>query len=133
VSQVPMELAIQKLRGFVTDQDAQIVEVEGNDISIKVSGAHPDFGNRANDRPIPFSVLLKFESFNEDDPRKRSTKTRVHAVLAPIRGRDRRKADLSERANLVLNSLKSYLMAAEEDENRGKSGQLLRAATESGR
>ena len=133
VSQVPMELAIQKLRGFVSDQDAQIVEVEGNDISIKVSGAHPDFGNRANDRPVPFNVLLQFESFNEDDPKKRSTKTRIKIVLSPIRGRDRRKSDLSERANLVLNSLKSYMMATEENEKGAKASQLLRAATESGR
>lgn len=133
VSQVPMELAIQKLRGFVSDQDAQIVEVEDNDISIKVSGAHPDFGNRANDRPVPFNVLLQFESFNEDDPKKRSTKTRIKVVLSPIRGRDRRKTDLSERANLVLNSLKSYLMATEENEKSAKASQLLRAATESGR
>lgn len=133
VSQVPIELAIQKLRGFVTDQDAQIVEVEENDISIKVNGNNPEFGKRATDRPVPFNVLMQFESFMDEDPKKRSTKTRVKVVISPIRSRDRRKVDLSERAKLIMNSLKSYLMASAEDEKKDQSGQIQPAATESGR
>lgn len=133
ISQVPLELAIQKLKGFVTDQEAQIVEVEDNDISIKVSGQNLNFGKRANDRPVPFNVLLQFSSFVDENLKKRSTKTRIHVVISPIRTRDRRKVDLQERAKLIINSIKSYLMASSEDEGKNKASMLERAATESGR
>lgn len=133
VSQVPIELAIQKLKGFVIDQDAQIVDVEENDISIKVTGTNPDFGKRSGDRPVPFSVLLQFSTFVDENTKKKSTKTRIKVVVTPIRTRDRRLNDLKERANLIINSVKSYLMANAEEEDKNKSGIIERAATESGR
>lgn len=133
ISQVPLELAVQKLRGFVSDQDAQIVEVEGQDISIKVSGSNPDFSKRSSDRPVPFHVLLQFSSVEDDNVKKKSTKTRINVVVTPIRARDRRINDLKERANLIINSIKSYLMASCEDEVKNKAGLVERAATESNR
>ena len=122
ISHVPLELAIQKLKGFVTDQDAQIVDVEGHDISIKVSGTNPNFTKRQSDRPIPFSVLLQFTTLDDENQKKRTTKTLIKVTVTPIRSRDRRANDLSERATLIINSLKSYLMASCEEEAKTKSG-----------
>ena len=133
ISQVPLELAIQKLKGFVTDQDAQIVDVEGHDISIKVSGSNPNFSKRQSDRPVPFSVLLQFSSFVDENLKKKSTKTKIKVTVTPIRSRDRRANDLNERANLIINSIKAYLMASCEEELKNKVGMVERAATQSGR
>lgn len=133
ISQVPLELAIEKLKGFVLDQDAQIVEVEDNDISIKVSGSNPNFGKRSSDRPVPFSVLLQFSDFVDENSRRKSTRTRVEVLVTPIRSRDRRLNDLKERANLIINSIKSYLMATVDDDQQKHPGIIEPAATESGR
>jgi sugar-specific transcriptional regulator TrmB len=70
---------------------------------------------------------------DENAPR-RNARTKIYAAIRPKRHRDRRRGDASERARLVMASIKSYLMAAEEpppapasNGAEGRGAQLLNA------
>jgi diguanylate cyclase (GGDEF)-like protein len=135
VTFVPIEMAVEKLRGFVSDQYAQIVSVENNVIQLRADGHNTKMLRRKSDRPVPFMIslnLTKIEPSSQGDAERRGTsKTKVEIVIHPIRSRDRRRSDLPERAQQLISSLKSYLMAT--DESAHELPMLTPAATESGR
>jgi diguanylate cyclase (GGDEF)-like protein/PAS domain S-box-containing protein len=130
---VPIDMAIEKLKGFVSDQFAQIVSVENNVIQMRADGHSSAPMRRRSDRPIPFMISMNFskmEAFDVDEnSRRATTRTKIEIIIEPIRNRDRRRGDLTDRANQIVRSLKSYLMASDEVE----PPPIARAATESGR
>ena len=54
--------------------------------------------------------------------------TRIEVVIRPRRDRDRRREATVEKARRLLGSLKSYLMAREDDGNGARSSRPLCAA-----
>jgi len=121
VSPVPLWMTIEKLRGFVADHQAKIVNVEGNHVQLLVEDGRPARRRRSSDRPTVFQldVQLTEEQTERRDETTGSTtawvRTRIHVVVIPQKNRDRRQEDVSHRARQVLLSLRSYLMAAEEE------------------
>ena len=133
-SAVPLELAVQKLQGFVADQHAQIINVEGSMVRLRADGHGLGLTRRVSDRPVPFLITLSFSKLSGEEkeiPSIANSNTRIEVTIDPIRNRDRRRADLKTRANQVVKALKSYLMAT--DLNEGELQMLTPAATESGR
>jgi diguanylate cyclase (GGDEF)-like protein len=117
VTLVPMGIAIEKLRGFVADHQAEIVSIEGNDVRLKLGQTGGLFFRRSTDRQVAFVVDLRFEEDKRGDDRKplaNGSQTRIHVTVSPQRNRDRRRADAEERARLLLASFRAYLMATEE-------------------
>ncbi len=118
VTNVPLKVAIEKLRGFVADHEAEIVET-GEDyvrLTISMAGANE---RRRVDRPVPLLIELRFSQgeVQLDMPLGRGCterQARVHVVIRPRRNRDRRLEHLTASAQGVLTSLQSYLMAREQ-------------------
>jgi diguanylate cyclase (GGDEF)-like protein/PAS domain S-box-containing protein len=120
---VPMAIAIEKLRGFVADHDAEVVLSDRNDVRLKV-GDSGSFLRRTTDRQVPFLVDLHFE---EEKPSNAGghaagiARTTIYAAVTPQRSRDRRRAGAAEHARTLLASLRAYLMATEEPIPANKS------------
>lgn len=114
---VPIELAIEKLRGFISDREARILRVTEDEVRLEVS----EIANLKNggSQTMTFVIEIKF-----GQERKAGTNAAglamgeyVHTVanvkIRPKRERDRRRGQVVDRARLLLSSLKSYMMAKE--------------------
>ncbi|MGQ9576615.1 MAG: diguanylate cyclase [Thermoguttaceae bacterium] len=132
LSPVPVPLAVEKLRGFVTDHRARILKIDGNEVELAIDERHRGHLRRVSDRPLSFSIRLQFADEqmarpDSDPPNLAVWRTRVRVCIAPQQGRDRRRGDAAARARDLLVSLRSYLMASEEPA-RAAEGLLGRVA-----
>lgn len=108
---VPVDLAIEKLRGFIADHSAEVINVRENHVSLKLNAICTQGGRRRVDRQIGLRADMTLSEVSIDPKKPLSCKrTNVHLHLQPIRNRDRRSAELSECFRQVISSLKSYLM-----------------------
>ncbi|MDA8743357.1 diguanylate cyclase [Rubripirellula amarantea] len=118
ITPVPVDLAIEKLRGFIADHGAEIISVKENQLAMKVNAYYTKGGRRRADQQIAIQVQLTLSDANVERASSdtRSVKkavvshTNVHVHLTPIRNRDRRNREVSTCFNQVINSLKCYLM-----------------------
>jgi diguanylate cyclase (GGDEF)-like protein/PAS domain S-box-containing protein len=119
VTAVPINMAIEKLRGFIADHHAEIESSTEDQVVLKIEAAQLPLNRRATDRPVPFFIELTFSEKrvairNSKAPEQgKLTRTIVHVTIRPRRSRDRRRRDADQRAAELLMSLKSYLMGHE--------------------
>jgi hypothetical protein len=114
---------VQKLRGFIADQEAKIVKTDENELELIVTDGGNGANRRANDRPVTFSIELQLSqqhadrTFTQGQGASTSSyvETRIEVKIRPRRDRDRRREATVEKARRLLGSLKSYLMAREDD------------------
>ena len=112
---VPINFAIEKLGGFISDHNAEVVEAELMRISLEISSNATQSQRRNSDRQQNFRVDVEFEeqtvakSTATDTP---VTVTLVRVTISPTRTRDRR-TSYADLARQIMNSLRSYLMAQE--------------------
>jgi diguanylate cyclase (GGDEF)-like protein/PAS domain S-box-containing protein len=119
--EVPMNVAIEKLRGFVTDQEARITYIRDNRVELEISSEQLAPQRRRADRPDYYKIDLEFSeerlektnSFGLAAGTYAHTEARV--TIRPKRRRNRRRADQPERARRILQRLKAYLMAQESE------------------
>lgn len=112
---VPINFAIDKLGGFISDHDAVVVSAEARRICLEISSAATQSQRRQSDRATPFRVSLEFDErtvAQQNSHEDTSLVTIVTVELTPLRTRDRR-ANTSDQARHIINSLRSYLMAQE--------------------
>ena len=111
---VPIDLAIEKLRGFIADHGAEIVQVTESQLSLKVNGSCTTGGRRRVDHRIALNVLLTLsESVTEVDRDQSAhipSQTKVHVHVTPVRNRNRRSRELKTCIDQLVLSLRSYLM-----------------------
>jgi diguanylate cyclase (GGDEF)-like protein/PAS domain S-box-containing protein len=118
---VPIEVAVQKLRGFIADQNAKILKTDENELELAVTDGSGSFNRRAGDRATTFVIQLKlsqkhFERSNTQGfASGKYVVTQIDVVIRPRRERDRRREATMDKARRLLGSLKSYLMAREND------------------
>ncbi len=119
---VPIDIAVEKLRGFVSDHQAKIVSTQDNCVELEISSEKVSIHHRQTDRMIPYRVEL---TFKEDHVERSNNlgmasgmyvRTCIQISIRPKRKQKHRKADMADRARLILQSLKSYLMAKEAHE-----------------
>ena len=111
ITPVPVDMAIEKLRGFIADHNAEIITVTENQVSLKLNAICPQGGRRRADHHIALRAQLTLSEIKEDAPTPRTpSKTNVHVNLEPVRNRDRRSSELSACFAQVVASLRSYLM-----------------------
>lgn len=131
---VPIEVAVQKLRGFIADQEAKIIKTDENELHLELTDAHASI-RRAEDHPTTFLIQLKlsqhhFERTNSHGFAAGSyAETRIGVTIRPRRDRDRRRDVTFEKARRLLSSLKSYLMAREHDGRSTRSEEEILAAS----
>ena len=119
VGNFPIDIAIEKLRGFVTDQEAKIISIRDNRVEIEISSDRIGSNRRKADRPSSYRLELEF---SEERLEKTNSfglaagsyaQTMIHASIRPKKSRNRRREDQMERARMAIQSLKAYLMARE--------------------
>jgi diguanylate cyclase (GGDEF)-like protein len=108
---VPLNVAAEKLRGFVADHHAEILAIEDNHVTLKIDGQHTPLLRRSSDRAVPFLVELVFKGTVTHEDSGKNSATLIQVTVRPKRQRDRRRRDAVERARQLFVSLKSYLMA----------------------
>ncbi|QDT69942.1 putative diguanylate cyclase YdaM [Planctomycetes bacterium MalM25] len=121
VTNVPIELAVDKLRGFIADRDAQILKTSENYLRLMTEVRGAGGNRRASDQPVDFIVDL--ELAQEHIERSNSSglasgkyvQTNIDIKIQPRRDRDRRQSRIIDRARQLQSSLQSYLMAKEID------------------
>jgi hypothetical protein len=116
LTSVPLKIAAEKLKGFVSDHHAEIIEIKENRVRLKIDGPYTPLLRRKSDRPVPFLMDLEFHERNvENEGRKPGTtlRTGIRVIIRPSRKRDRRRNDVQHRSLQLLASLKSYFMAHE--------------------
>lgn len=111
---VPIDLVVEKLRGFIADHNADIVSVNENQLELNVNACCGVGGRRRADQQIALRLQLTLS-----EQRKPVTgtgtggsylSTDVRVEMRPLRNRDRRRRELRVCFERVLASLKSYLM-----------------------
>ncbi|RIK76004.1 MAG: diguanylate cyclase [Planctomycetota bacterium] len=128
---VPLKVAIEKLRGFVADHGAELVKIHENDLVLRIGGGVPLL-RRASDGA--WSLLIEL-SFSEQLFLRRSTAgqasdqvhTHVRVAIRPKRSRDAKRPEVRQKAEQLLISLRSYLMA--HDVGEDEKGVLRKATT----
>ncbi len=118
-SAAPLSVTVEKLRGFIADHCAKVLETNHNKIHLQIE--HQRLGPRRRRRDRILTFLMDVE-LNEERPggtlgEDALPRTRVHVVISPRTKRDRRSEDVLRRAREVLLSLRSYLMATQETFN----------------
>ncbi len=120
---VPLEVAVQKLRGFVSDQNAKILSTKQNEMSMELTDRLSSPNRRKTDREVAFTITLKF---SEQHVQRKNTQgfasgdyieTHVDVTIHPRRDRDRRHDTTLAKARALLGSLKSYLIAIEHEDH----------------
>jgi diguanylate cyclase (GGDEF)-like protein/putative nucleotidyltransferase with HDIG domain/PAS domain S-box-containing protein len=117
---VPMEVAVQKLRGFVSDQNARILSTKQNEMSMELTDRLSSTNRRKTDRDVAFNITLRFSEKRVMRANSHGyaageyVETHVEVTIHPCRDRDRRHENTLNRARGLLGSLKSYLIAIEQ-------------------
>ncbi len=133
VTAVPLNIAVEKLRGFLLDHHAEILSIRADRLDLQIASNCQKPGRRRNDRPVPFLVQLAFSeqrvAATSADGRAvgQLSRTRVWTALRVKRPRDRKNQDVCLQAQAILAAIKSYLMASEDTE-LPDSGTTRRAA-----
>ncbi|MEM9187325.1 MAG: diguanylate cyclase [Planctomycetota bacterium] len=119
VTNVPVEIAVQKLRGFVADHKAKVLRTAENELRLEATDQSAGRNRRKEDRPVAFVIDIKLAQEHVERSNAAGlaagayVQTNVNVTIRPRRERDRRRKAATERARLMLGSLKSYLMAKE--------------------
>jgi hypothetical protein len=128
VTNVPIDITAEKLRGFVSDHWGQITSVERNHVEIYIQSGKFGSARRKSDRFTPLVIQLQFsrEETMQESTRKRPTPafaassdsarpshTHIQVLIKPKRRRERRHFAIVEQARRVMASLQSYLMASD--------------------
>jgi diguanylate cyclase (GGDEF)-like protein/PAS domain S-box-containing protein len=119
VTNVPIELAVDKLRGFIADRDAEIVKTSENYIRLITEESAAGGSRRDADQAISFIVELQLSQEhiervnNSGLAAGKYVHTYADVKIQPRRDRDRSKAKVVDRARKLLSSLQAYLMAKE--------------------
>lgn len=114
----PLSMAVEKLRGFVADQHAEVVATEGNHLRLQIGTPGGGLFRRISTGPC-----LLVDAYLEEQhvdlpasdglPPRRGLRTILRVTIKPRRKRDRHLAETREKARQILASLRSYLMAEE--------------------
>ncbi len=116
---VPINVAIEKLRGFVTDHHARIISTRENRLEMEISTEKMGVHRRRGDRPSPYRIEMEFSEQRLERTNNAGLAAGSYALtvakvtIRPRRSRNRRHQEQEERARLILQSLKGYLMAQE--------------------
>jgi len=131
VTPVPLQMTIEKLRGFVADHRATIVKIDGDHVQLETAEKDASRLRRLTDRPVAFLLDLRLEEERlqkqEGENAAQIVRTKITVVISLRKDRDRRRSDVAERAGRLLSSFRSYLMANPEEDSPTSTGTLIKA------
>ncbi len=119
LSNVPIDVTVEKLKGFVSDCKAEILSVKKNLVVIRLDCKNVPQARRRDDRPpiLQLEVTLDEVHFQTKEGQgQKLTHTLLGLVVRPTRQRDRRIGYVAALADRVRNHLLSYLGAVRVNE-----------------
>lgn len=133
ITWVPISVAVEKLRGFIADNHAQVTKVEGDLVRLEVAATSGETRRRRGDRPVLLAVELRFFEEHIAAPREGreqnlNRRTRIEATFRPKRSRDRRHLNILDPTKRLQSSLRAYLMA--HDYNAADEATVVHTATD---
>jgi diguanylate cyclase (GGDEF)-like protein/PAS domain S-box-containing protein len=134
LTRVPLGMALEKVRGFISDHQAEVAAVDDARVELIVNPSKVRFGRRESDRAVPLLVELEFKEERtavanlSGSPGGAVAWTRVHVRIGLIKDRDRRRADVLEQARRLTASVRAYLIA-DEIPSTNEAGVLRRATS----
>ena len=111
---VPVDLVVEKLKGFVADHEAQVLSVTDDEVSLQLNIRCGE-GRRASDSltRLQVDLLLQQQPADDADGRGRRTvnQTTIDVEVTAAGRRTRRTEELQSAIDRIIASLRSYLMA----------------------
>jgi diguanylate cyclase (GGDEF)-like protein len=115
VSEVPLEVSVEKLRGFISDHHANVIELKETRVVLAVtcgSPARPLFSQRTT----RFTMEIDFQEErerreSENERQEPGLRTIIKIAIRPEKTAERRQKLVDEHARQLLISLRAYLMA----------------------
>lgn len=105
---VPMNVVTEKVRGFISDNNAEIISIKSCSVVLGFDERSLPT-QRQSDRPVRLTMYIVLKPNAEQ-----GYGTLIDVRITARRGRDRRMEEVSDRADRFLKSLKSYLIAEED-------------------
>ena len=128
----PIDIAIAKLRGFVSDHQAKVISTHENSVELEISSEKVSYDRRKGDRNVDFRIELEFSERREERVNNNGLAAGEYAsthIEVKIRPRGSPSVDeemLPIGQELILQSVKAYLMAKESAEARsGRAAEAL--------
>lgn len=107
---VPVNVAVQKLQGFISDHNAEILSVRDNQIDLRMALSPNLRRRRLGDRTTTLHLTMSFHTLVAS--KNALEQTVVQVAIRSTRNRERRQNPIED-ARTILQSLRSYLMALE--------------------
>jgi diguanylate cyclase (GGDEF)-like protein/PAS domain S-box-containing protein len=120
LASVPEEVAIQKLKDFIADHQAEILSATNSHVSIRIDGQKSEGVRRRGERAAIIMLDISVQGVkicSQGRSKSYLNRTRFKVSARPIKARDRRSAILAGQINQILHSFKAYLVAQEIDAN----------------
>ncbi len=114
ISSVPRGIAIEKLKGFVADCKAEVIDIETERVHLRVDCRNAPMARRDADRPTVFEIKIDLEDIDVSGTGRADgiqRQTRLKIQIYATRNRDRRTDALVDQANRLLHSFQAYLVA----------------------
>ena len=110
VADVPIELSINRLQGFIVEKKVEVVSAEGDRATLKIDGRNLPPSQREGDRIGVFVVDIQLleARWAKNDQSKMVTFIKI--AIRSARNRDRRNANLVHQAEKIRAIFQSYLM-----------------------
>ena len=111
---VPQDIAIERLSGFINDHKAEVVEIDGNRVAVRINSRDSSASRRQNDRPIELLMEVLLEQVDVRPQGVRGSiqcQTKMHVTFRAAKPRDRRYVNVLEQASQLMMSFKSYMVA----------------------
>lgn len=112
---VPAKVAVEKLRGFLADHEAEIVGVTEEEVIARVQIPIANARRTLCGFTIEMNFVDKDDIGSTDEGSSTRPPTVVRVQISPVRGRERRNNDMVAAAKTLVRSLRSYLMASRYD------------------
>ncbi len=111
ISPIPLNLAMEKLHGFIADHLGRVVHLDRHHLEIEIEDRNPLRTRRSADRPICFGLRVDLSEVSTEVTQP--SRTRLHLEVWPKSGRERRRREIVLRAHDLITSFHSYLMVSE--------------------
>lgn len=120
LSAVPIEVALQKLEGFVNDHKAELLSHSDSEISIRVLGGQ---GRRGECRiAMLLNVKIQHVQFSQAGrSRTYQNRTKFTVTIHPVKPRDRRQSVIEGQARQLILSFQAYIVGQEIDDKLQES------------
>ncbi len=106
ITPVTKMLTSEKLRGFITDHQADIVTVAEDRVQLRMAVMYSTGGRRRSERRADFNVMIQLSRLET-----KHGGTSIHVVFQPVKVRDRRNLEMRQCVQQIIVALRSYLMA----------------------